>query len=46
MAPFGTVRGANLLQDEFELSHGWLNQVADTDTGLTYLNARYYDQAL
>jgi RHS repeat-associated protein len=25
--------------------HGWLNQIADT-TGLTYLNARYYDPTL
>jgi len=37
--PYGAVRGANNLS----IDHGWLNKIADTDTGLTYLGARYYD---
>jgi RHS repeat-associated protein len=38
--PYGAVRGA----DNFTISKGWLNQVSDeASTGLTYLNARYYD---
>ena len=40
--PYGTKRaGSNVA-----LAHGWLNQIADADTGLTYLNARYYDPEL
>jgi len=40
--PYGTKRaGSNVAS-----AHGWLNQIADADTGLTYLNARYYDPAL
>jgi len=37
--PYGAVRGA----DNLTISMGWLNKIADTDTGLTYLGARYYD---
>ncbi|WP_156160617.1 RHS repeat-associated core domain-containing protein [Demequina soli] len=50
-SPYGSTRGSsNLLQ-----SRGWLGQVEDTtnpasstgtSTGLTYLNARYYDPTL
>jgi len=40
--PYGVKRaGSNVAS-----AHGWLNQIADADTGLTYLNARYYDPAL
>jgi RHS repeat-associated protein len=48
--PFGVLRG----DDNLALSRGWLGQVEDrvvgtgatsTGTGLTYLNARYYDPA-
>jgi len=39
--PYGTKRGGSALA----AAHGWLNQIADT-TGLTYLNARYYDPVL
>ena len=40
--PYGTKRaGSNVAS-----AHGWLNQIADADTGLTYLNARYYDPHL
>jgi RHS repeat-associated protein len=37
--PYGAVRGA----DNLTISKGWLNRIADGDTGLTYLGARYYD---
>jgi len=37
--PYGAVRGV----DNLSIDHGWLNKIADTDTGLTYLGARYYD---
>jgi len=37
--PYGAVRGA----DNLTIDHGWLNKIADTVTGLTYLGARYYD---
>jgi RHS repeat-associated protein len=41
--PYGAVRGT----DELAIDRGWLNQVSDeTDTGLVYLNARYYDPVL
>ncbi|NTV38426.1 MAG: RHS repeat-associated core domain-containing protein [Demequinaceae bacterium] len=48
--PFGVLRG----DDNLALSRGWLGQVEDrvsgedgeTGTGLTYLNARYYDPVL
>jgi len=40
--PYGVKRaGSNVAS-----AHGWLNQIADADTGLTYLNARYYDPVL
>jgi RHS repeat-associated protein len=39
--PYGTKRASSTIAS----AHGWLNQVADT-TGLTYLNARYYDPVL
>jgi len=40
--PYGVKRaGSNVAS-----AHGWLNQIADADTGLTYLNARYYDPQL
>ena len=32
--------------DHLATSRGWLGQVSDTDTGLIYLNARYYDPVL
>jgi RHS repeat-associated protein len=37
--PYGAVRGAK----SPSIDHGWLNKIADADTGLTYLGARYYD---
>jgi len=41
--PYGAVRG----DDNLDIDHGWLNQVSDEeDTGLIYLNARYYDPVL
>ena len=40
--PYGQLRGA----DNVAVDRGWLGQVEDTETGLTYLNARYYDPAL
>ena len=47
--PYGQLRGA----DNLALDRGWLGQVEDradattgTGTGLTYLNARYYDPVL
>jgi RHS repeat-associated protein len=44
--PYGQLRGA----DNLAVDRGWLGQVEDrvdgaTGTGLTYLNARYYDPA-
>jgi RHS repeat-associated protein len=39
--PYGTKRANSTIASP----HGWLNQVTDT-TGLTYLNARYYDPTL
>jgi RHS repeat-associated protein len=43
--PYGAVRGAGTAAEnnKFGISHGWLNKIADKDTGLTYLGARYYD---
>ncbi len=41
-APYGARRGT----EELDIDRGWLGQVEDTDTGLTYLNARYYDPVL
>jgi RHS repeat-associated protein len=41
--PYGDVRG---LANQLDTQLGWLGQVEDDDvTGLTYLNARYYDPA-
>jgi RHS repeat-associated protein len=41
--PYGTTRDT----DQLSIDHGWLNQISDeTDTGLIYLNARYYDPVL
>ena len=40
--PYGQLRGG----DNVAVDRGWLGQVEDTGTGLTYLNARYYDPAL
>jgi RHS repeat-associated protein len=41
--PYGATRGG----DNLDIDHGWLNQVTDeSDTGLVYLNARYYDPSL
>lgn len=40
--PYGQLRGA----DNVAVDRGWLGQVEDSGTGLTYLNARYYDPAL
>jgi RHS repeat-associated protein len=40
--PYGMTRDA----DHLTSTRGWLNQHEDTTTGLTYLNARYYDPAL
>jgi RHS repeat-associated protein len=39
--PYGTTRAGSSVTS----AHGWLNQIADP-TGLTYLNARYYDPML
>ena len=41
-APYGARRGGDLE----DINRGWLGQVEDTGTGLTYLNARYYDPAI
>jgi RHS repeat-associated protein len=42
--PYGATRGDDGLTT---IDHGWLNQVSDeADTGLIYLNARYYDPVL
>jgi RHS repeat-associated protein len=41
--PYGTIRGDAGITDT---ERGWLGQTADTVTGLTYLNARYYDPAI
>jgi RHS repeat-associated protein len=40
--PYGARRG----QDLTAINRGWLGQVEDAGTGLTYLNARYYDPAI
>jgi RHS repeat-associated protein len=40
--PYGARRGT----EDLDIDRGWLGQVEDTDTGLTYLNARYYDPVL
>jgi RHS repeat-associated protein len=40
--PYGSGRGASQLS----IDRGWLGQVQDDDTGLVYLNARYYDPVL
>ena len=40
--PYGQLRGA----DNVAVDRGWLGQVEDSGTGLTYLNARYYDPVL
>ncbi|MGC4173856.1 RHS repeat-associated core domain-containing protein [Demequina sp.] len=39
--PYGVKRDGSTVAS----AHGWLNQIADP-TGLTYLNARYYDPVL
>jgi RHS repeat-associated protein len=40
--PYGSRRGT----DALTVDRGWLGQTEDTDTALTYLNARYYDPVL
>jgi RHS repeat-associated protein len=40
--PYGSTRGG----DGLNIDRGWLSQVEDSNTGLTYLNARYYDPVL
>ena len=40
--PYGSGRGTG----ELSIDRGWLGQVEDDDTGLVYLNARYYDPVL
>lgn len=40
--PYGAGRGTG----ELSIDRGWLGQVEDDDTGLVYLNARYYDPVL
>jgi RHS repeat-associated protein len=40
--PYGSGRGTSHLS----IDRGWLGQVQDDDTGLVYLNARYYDPIL
>jgi RHS repeat-associated protein len=40
--PYGATRG----DSDLTIDRGWLGQVEDTTTGLTYLNARYYDPLL
>jgi len=39
--PYGVTRG----DDNLVTDRGWLGQVEDASSGLTYLNARYYDPA-
>jgi len=39
--PYGVTRG----DDNLVTDRGWLGQVEDATSGLTYLNARYYDPA-
>ena len=39
--PYGVTRG----DDNLVTDRGWLGQVEDASSGLTYLNARYYDSA-
>jgi RHS repeat-associated protein len=41
--PYGATRGA---ANQLPTDHGWLGQTEDDTTGLTYLNARYYDPIL
>ncbi len=41
-APYGVTRGG----DHLNTDRGWLGQTEDATTGLTYLNARYYDPVL
>lgn len=38
--------GARRSTDELSIDRGWLGQYEDSDTGLTYLNARYYNPVL
>ena len=40
--PYGVTRGS----DNLATDRGWLGQVEDASSGLTYLNARYYDPAI
>jgi RHS repeat-associated protein len=40
--PYGASRGP---ANQLPLERGWLGQTEDDTTGLTYLNARYYDPA-
>ncbi len=40
--PYGASRGGS----DLAVDRGWLGQVEDSGTGLTYLNARYYDPSL
>jgi RHS repeat-associated protein len=40
--PYGASRGT---PNQLDLERGWLGQTEDDATGLTYLNARYYDPA-
>jgi len=40
--PYGVTRG----DDNLATDRGWLGQVEDQSSGLTYLNARYYDPAI
>jgi RHS repeat-associated protein len=42
--PYGAERGDTT--DDLAIDRGWLGQYEDSGTGLTYLNARYYDPAL
>ncbi|WP_084125978.1 RHS repeat-associated core domain-containing protein [Demequina sp. NBRC 110054] len=41
--PYGQVRGTSELTDT---DRGWLGQVEDSSTELSYLNARYYDATI
>jgi RHS repeat-associated protein len=40
--PYGNTRG---YANQLNIERGWLGQIEDDATGLTYLNARYYDPA-
>jgi RHS repeat-associated protein len=44
--PYGAARGDGDTTDDLAIDRGWLGQHEDSGTGLTYLNAHYYDPTL